>query len=109
MFRRPRSFSMALLSYPLFFLAVGMVVLFLRLEDRNAWLLAVMFSGFIALANWVTPEAEPLVPVGIRRFALAYQEAFRDVLPALQAHKVTRVPVAEEVVGRDEAALSNQP
>jgi len=73
----------SLISYPLFFLGVGMVVLFLRLEDRNAWLLATMFAGFIAMATWVTPEAEPLVPVGIRRFALAYQVAFRDLLPAL--------------------------
>jgi len=73
----------SLLSYPVFFLVVGMVVLFLRLEDRNAWLLALMFAGFIALASWVTPEAEPLVPIGIRRFALTYQFAFRGLLPAL--------------------------
>ena len=73
----------SLLSYPLFFLGVGMAVLFLRLEDRNAWLLALMFAGFIALASWVTPEAEPLVPLAIRRFALTYRFAFRVLVPAL--------------------------
>jgi sigma-B regulation protein RsbU (phosphoserine phosphatase) len=73
----------SLLAYPLFFLLVGMIVLFLRLEDRNAWLLALMFAGFIALASWLTPEAEMLVPAGIRRFALTYQFAFRGMLPAL--------------------------
>lgn len=73
----------SLLTYPLFFLVVGMVVLFLRLQDRNAWLLALMFAGFIAAASWLTPEAEMLVPAGIRRFALTYQFAFRGMLPAL--------------------------
>src|SRR6516225_7503279 len=33
--------------YPLLFLVVGLPVLFLRLEDRNAWLLALLFGGFI--------------------------------------------------------------
>jgi serine phosphatase RsbU (regulator of sigma subunit) len=33
--------------YPLFFLVVGTLVLSLRLEDRNAWLLALLFAGFI--------------------------------------------------------------
>ena len=73
----------SLLSYPLFFLGVGTVVLFLRLEDRNAWLLALMFAGFIAMATWVNPETEPLVPIGIRRFALTYQFVFRGLAPAL--------------------------
>lgn len=73
----------SLLSYPLFFLGVGMAVLFLRLEGRNAWLLALMFAGFIGIANWLTPEAEPLVPLAIRRFALPYHVAFRRLLPAL--------------------------
>jgi len=38
----------ALNSYPLPFLIVGLLVLFLRLDDRNAWLLAMMFAGFKA-------------------------------------------------------------
>ena len=35
---------------PRAFLVVGLLVLFLRIDDRNAWLLALMFAGFIAAA-----------------------------------------------------------
>ena len=35
-------------SYPILFLIVGLAVLFLRIEDRNAWLLALVFAAFIA-------------------------------------------------------------
>ena len=35
-------------SYPVLFVVVGLPVLFLRLSDRNAWLLALLFVGFIA-------------------------------------------------------------
>ncbi len=35
-------------SFPLLFLAVGLPVLFLRLQDRNAWLLALLFGALIA-------------------------------------------------------------
>ena len=84
---RPTPFQAAmmqsLLYYPLFFLTVGLVVLFLRLEDPHAWLLAAVFSGFIGLANWVPAEAEFLVPVNIRRFGLTYHVAARALLPAL--------------------------
>ncbi len=73
----------SLLSYPLFFLAVISTVLFFRCQDRNAWLLAFLFAGFIALAPWVNSETEPLVPVAIRRFGLTYQFVFRGLLPAL--------------------------
>ena len=57
-------------SFPVLFLVVGLPVLFLRLEDRNAWLLALVFAGFIAMA--------PLPPIHptLRGFALAYHVAF---------------------------------
>ena len=57
-------------SFPVLFLLVGLPVLFWRLEDRNAWLLALVFAGFIARA--------PLPPVHptLRGFALAYHVAF---------------------------------
>jgi len=73
----------SLLSYPLFFLGVGMAVLWFRPLDRNAWLLAFLFTGFIALSPWVNPETEPLVPLAIRRFALTFGFVFRGLLPAL--------------------------
>ncbi|MGC2612528.1 MAG: SpoIIE family protein phosphatase, partial [Terracidiphilus sp.] len=73
----------SLLSYPLFFLGVGMAVLWFRPLDRNAWLLAIMFTGFIALAPFVNSETEPLVPVAIRRFALTFQFVFQALFPAI--------------------------
>lgn len=66
----------SLLSYPLFFLGVGMIVLWFRPLDRNAWLLSLMFTGFIAISPWVNPETEPLVPIVLRRFALTFQFVF---------------------------------
>ncbi len=39
-------------TYPIAFLIVGLAVLFLRLEDANAWLLALLFAGFIAVPNF---------------------------------------------------------
>lgn len=45
-----RSLSLRLLNfYPFVFLTVGFAVLFLRVDDRNAWLLALMFGGFLAI------------------------------------------------------------
>jgi len=73
----------SLLSYPLFSLGVGMAVLWFRPLDRNAWLLAVMFTGFISLAPFVNSETEPLVPVTIRQFALTIQFVFQALFPAV--------------------------
>jgi sigma-B regulation protein RsbU (phosphoserine phosphatase) len=39
-------------TYPVAFLVVGLAVLFLRLEDSNAWLLALLFAGFIAIPSF---------------------------------------------------------
>ena len=36
---------------PVLFVIVGLGVLFLRLADRNAWLLALLFGGFVAWAR----------------------------------------------------------
>src|SRR5271167_4494756 len=56
--------------YPVPFLIVGMLVLFLRLEDRNAWLLAILFAGFIAAAP--AAQMEGLLSPSMRRFILTY-------------------------------------
>jgi sigma-B regulation protein RsbU (phosphoserine phosphatase) len=58
-------------TYPVAFLVVGLAVLFLRLEDRNAWLLALMFAGFIAIANPYSDFAG--LPPSLRLFALVYR------------------------------------
>jgi len=67
--------------YPFVFLTVGLAVLFLRLEDPNAWLLALMFGGFIAIPGFdnsflgVRPSLRPL--------AIAYKAIFNNLVPPL--------------------------
>ena len=57
-----------MMSYPFLFLVVGMAVLFLKVEDRNAWLLAVFFASFIAI-----PDHPPgLFPREFRGFIMTY-------------------------------------
>jgi sigma-B regulation protein RsbU (phosphoserine phosphatase) len=66
-------------AYPLLFLAVAIPLLFLRVEDRDAWLLALLFSGFIAGA----PYTEALAPDGLRGVTLAFKLFFWTAAPAL--------------------------
>jgi phosphoserine phosphatase RsbU/P len=67
-------------SYPVFFLVVGLAVLFLRLDDRNAWLLALLFGGFIAVPGF--RNFFQLNPV-LRTFAMAYRSIFLGLFGAL--------------------------
>jgi serine phosphatase RsbU (regulator of sigma subunit) len=55
--------------YPLGFLVVGLAVLFLRPDDHNAWLLALLFGGFLADG----PLFEGAIPPHLRGFAVAYK------------------------------------
>ncbi|HTV64180.1 MAG TPA: SpoIIE family protein phosphatase [Bryocella sp.] len=66
--------------YPLLFLVVGLAVLFLRLEDSNAWLLALMFAGFITEAD--LPLGYALAPHWLLHFLYAYAGIMRGLLPA---------------------------
>jgi sigma-B regulation protein RsbU (phosphoserine phosphatase) len=68
-------------SYPVLFLAVGIPVLFVRLRDLHAWLLALVFSGFIA--GGPVFQAEPFIHPALRGFALAYKVVFFGLFPAL--------------------------
>jgi sigma-B regulation protein RsbU (phosphoserine phosphatase) len=67
-------------SFPVPFLAVAIPVLFLRLRDPHAWLLALLFAGFVA-GGPVFP-AEPLLHPALRGFALAYKVVFFGLFPA---------------------------
>jgi sigma-B regulation protein RsbU (phosphoserine phosphatase) len=67
--------------YPFAFLTVGLAVLFLRLEDSNAWLLALMFAGFIAIPAF--DNAFLGVPASVRTFAIAYRTIFNNLVAAL--------------------------
>jgi len=67
--------------YPLLFLVVGLAVLFLRPEDSNAWLLALVFAGFIAEADM--PDTIGVAPVLLMKFMYASQTLIKSLLPGL--------------------------
>ncbi len=65
-------------SYPVLFLIVGLAVLFLRVEDRNAWLLALVFATFIAAGDM--PDEFGAAPPHLQAFLLAYRTMMGSVL-----------------------------
>ena len=65
--------------YPVPFLAVGLVVLFFRVRDSNAWMLALLFGGFIAGA----PVPEATIHPSLRAFALSYSTLLGGFLPGV--------------------------
>jgi uncharacterized membrane protein YdcZ (DUF606 family) len=67
-------------SFPILFLVVGLAVLLLRLDDGNAWLLALLFGGFIAVPGF--PSFARLSP-GLADFAQAYRASFLGMFGAL--------------------------
>jgi len=84
--RAKRSIGEALASemvytFPVWFVLVGFPVLFLRIEDRNAWLLALLFSSFIAGAP-VFPF-QFIIPHGLLAIAVAYKIILYGLFPAI--------------------------
>jgi hypothetical protein len=67
--------------YPLLFLIVGLALLFLRSDDSNAWLLALMFAGFITEAD--LPVGFALAPDPLAGYLYSYAVLVRGVMPAL--------------------------
>ncbi len=68
-------------TFPIAFLVVGLTVLFLRWEDSNAWLLALMFAGSIAVPDFAGGFGG-LAP-WLRKFATADRAIFNAFNPAL--------------------------
>jgi phosphoserine phosphatase RsbU/P len=66
-------------AYPLPFVAVGLAVLFLRLEDPKAWLLALLFAAFGSIEGSDTGAIAP----ALQPFARAYQATFVSMLGPL--------------------------
>ena len=68
-------------SYPVFFAVVGFTVLFLRIEDRNAWLLALVFT------TWITggpmPSAFSAAPNAVAESLLVYRTVTSSLLTGL--------------------------
>jgi sigma-B regulation protein RsbU (phosphoserine phosphatase) len=67
--------------YPILFLIVGVSVLFLRFEDSSAWLLALLFAGFITEAD--LPLSFALAPHALLNFLYGFAVIMRGVLPGL--------------------------
>jgi sigma-B regulation protein RsbU (phosphoserine phosphatase) len=67
-------------SFPVLFLMVGLAVLFLRVNDSNAWILASLFCGFVATPSFSHPLL--MNPV-LRSFALGYHAVFSGMLCSL--------------------------
>jgi phosphoserine phosphatase RsbU/P len=65
-------------SFPVVFLMVGLAVLFLRLEDRNAWLLAVLCAGIISVSE--LPPSAVAMSASLRSFMFAYRAIFLGML-----------------------------
>jgi len=59
-------------SYPFVFLLVGLVVLFQRLDDGHAWLLALLFACFIAGPEYqeIIPELHPAIRHPVHAYSL---------------------------------------
>ena len=66
-------------SVPLVFLLVALAVLFQRLRDRNAWVMALMFCGFMSLMNPGAAGASPALP----GFMMAYRLTLMMMAPGL--------------------------
>jgi sigma-B regulation protein RsbU (phosphoserine phosphatase) len=78
----PRRIAGQIMSaYPLFFLVIGLAVLLMRLEDQNAWLLALLFASFIAASD--QPKAFASLPENLHRFALIYRAIFLSLIAPL--------------------------
>jgi sigma-B regulation protein RsbU (phosphoserine phosphatase) len=75
-----RVLAIQLLSlYPVPFVVVGLSVLLLRPDDRNAWLMALLFGALVAGA----PVADLAhVPWLLRRFCLGYRLVMAGLAPA---------------------------
>lgn len=67
-----------IISSPLPFLVVSLVVLALRHEDRNAWLLAVLCAGLIASSP--VPPASVAMSSALRSFMYLYRTIFLGML-----------------------------
>src|SRR5215471_575884 len=94
--------------FPVVFVTVGLAVLFLRLADPNAWLMALMFAGFIAIPGFA--NAFLGVPSQLRPFAMAYREVFNNTVAPLFyfffATFPTRSPLERRVPWLKWAALA---
>jgi sigma-B regulation protein RsbU (phosphoserine phosphatase) len=67
--------------FPVIFLTVAIALLFLRLDDPNAWLMALMFGSFIAIPGFA--NAFLGVPPALRPVAAGYRAIFNNLVAPL--------------------------
>ena len=67
-------------SFPIPFVVVGLIVLFLRVEDPVVWLLALMCGSFIASPSLTNHMA---IAPALRPFAMGYKAIFSSILAPL--------------------------
>ncbi|HZU44521.1 MAG TPA: SpoIIE family protein phosphatase [Terriglobales bacterium] len=67
--------------FPIIFLTVALAVLLLRVDDRNAWLVASMFCGFIAIPGFANTIL--LLPAPLRPFVSSYHALFNNLFAPL--------------------------
>jgi sigma-B regulation protein RsbU (phosphoserine phosphatase) len=82
-------------SYQVPFVVVGLAVLFLRLDSRDAWLLALLFGGFIAGSPLL--NSEPIIHPWVRGFAVAYMVLFRGMSPAVFYYFFATFPASSPI------------
>lgn len=68
-------------SFPFWLVVVSLPVLFLRLQDRNAWLLTLLFAGIISGAPLLA--LEPAIEPHFRGFAWAYKVIFNGTFGSI--------------------------
>ena len=66
-----------LILYPVFFVLVGFVVLFLRLDDAQAWRLALLFACFVTAPSF---DRAPALPDLLRAFTSVYRTVFLSLI-----------------------------
>lgn len=84
--------------YPVFFLVIGIAVLFMRLEDANAWLLALLFAGFIAASD--LPSSFVSLPTGVNAFMVGYRALFVGMIAPLFYFFFAVFPACSPMNGR---------
>ncbi len=72
--------SEVLTSFPVPFVVVGLIVLFLRVEDPVVWLLALMCGSFIASPSFSNNLA---IAPALRPFVMGYKTTFSGILAPL--------------------------
>jgi phosphoserine phosphatase RsbU/P len=80
--------------YPVGFFVVLVGLLLQRPQDRNAWLVALLFAGFIAAAPL---EPDLVHERGMRAFGLAYKTVFFTLAPAFFFYLFAVFPVRSPI------------